>query len=136
MRTVRAPFDLETVALDDAGITAPLAGTDGIDPLASLEDIDLDLGARLELGRFFRGQARFGEVSPGRAAAVLIEMSALGLGEEIRAAIAVCELNGVVAILLRRLLLDHRIRTRFEDGHGHGSTRFGKDLGHTEFLAK
>ncbi len=134
--TMGSSLDLEAMALDDARESAALARPDGIDQLAGLEDIHLDFCTRLEFGRLLSGQARFGEISLGRAAAVLFEMGRLGLGEEIRAAISKGELDRVVAVFLGRLLLDDRIRTGFEHGHWNGHTGVGKDLGHTELLAK
>jgi len=121
-------------ALDHAGVAAALADADHIDLLAGLEQLGVDLSANLELGQLLLGDAAFLQIALGRHTG-LVEMAEARLLEGHPAALSEAQLEGGVAVLLRGLLLDDRIRARLEDGHRDTLSALREDPRHADLAA-
>lgn len=90
-------------ALHDAGVAVALADAGDIDALALFEDVSLQDVAHVQGGAVLK--AELVQVLH-HAHAGLLKVALLRLGELLGGDFAVAELDGVVAFLVRRLLLD------------------------------
>jgi hypothetical protein len=146
------------VALDDAGEAVALRRTGDVDVLALLEDVERDLLAGLEGGDLLGGQAQLADEPLGRGLAHLEEVAAhrlrrpaveqgvarvgalrlleLLVGNVARRLVGKADLDGVVALLLRGLHLQHGAGARFDGGHGHGCPVLVVDLGHADLATQ
>src|SRR6266508_1722802 len=113
VRPVRHRTAREVVALDRALEALADADPAHLHLVARLERLDGDGLADYSL----RGPAELDEVAV-RLDAVLLQMAELALGELPLRDSVEGELHGLVAVLLRRLHLDDRARTRLDHGHG------------------
>ena len=68
--------------------------------------------------------------------AVLLKVAPQRLGQPAFADFAIPELDGIVAIAVLPFALDHRARTRFEEGDLDPTSVFGEDVGHAQLLSQ
>ena len=119
-------------ALHDAGVAVALADAGDIDALALFEDVGLQDVAHVQGGAVLK--AELVQVLH-HAHAGLLKVALLRLGELLGGDFAVAELDGVVAFLVRRLLLDDDAGTGLYYGDRNDLARLIEDLRHADLLA-
>jgi hypothetical protein len=123
------------VALDDTGITLALRRAADIDVLAHLEEVDLELGPRLEVGAFAVAKPELVEAAAGIDLRMR-EMTRLGLRRAMRLRRRTDrDLHSAIAVTLGRLHGRDAIRQRFNDGDRNGVAVFPENAGHAAFSA-
>src|SRR4051812_2383603 len=130
-RAVRGPAAGEVMTLHHALEALALRLTDDVDGVARLEDVHLhavaDVGVAL---------VRELDQRPHRRDACLLEMAARRAGDPaVGDLLHEADLDGVIAILLGRLLLYHEARTGLDDRDRDQRAVVGEHLGHPHLLA-
>ena len=131
-RTLWEPWGLgtagEVVALDRALEAPALGGPGDLHAGADLEGLDGDRLAHLQLAGLVA------ELDQGahRRRVGLLEVAELGLGQVLLLAQAERQLDGLVAVALRRADGRHRARSGLQDGHARDASVVLEDLGHAE----
>src|SRR6185369_14636472 len=108
----------EVVALHRAREALTDGGARDVDGLAGLEQVRLELGARLELGVLVGAQPELDE-RLARSNGGLGVMTGNSLRIELRTASTVRDLHGSVAILVLRLHMRDAVRQNLNHGDGH-----------------
>src|SRR6185437_5220829 len=105
-----------------------------VDPLAGLEEVHFDLGARLEIDLVAIRQAEFHQRLAGRHVGLGV-VAGDGLGIKLRPARAESDLHGAIAFLVLGLHLGHAIGQDLDHGDRNGLSRIGEHPRHARFAA-
>jgi hypothetical protein len=129
---MRGTTAVETVTLHYTRKSLPYGRTLYINFLSNVEDIHLNLGARLKIFTLARRQTKFPETTP-RFDASLSKMSGGWLVHSSRTACASGDLYRTVAIAVLVLHLCNAIDSHFEYRHGHSRAVLREHAGHAQF---
>ena len=133
--TVRRALRFEVVTLDRAGETFTNGGAGYVDLLASFENaFDSDHATRREFGCASRIETEFFEDATGFYTSFGV-MTGLRLGYTGSATSAVSNLNGGVAVRLKRLYLGDAVVRHVQYCYGDGLAIFRKNTGHADLAA-
>jgi len=133
VRAVRCPAAGKVPAPDHTLKTLALAGAGGINDVARLEDrIAGDLVA--DLVGIDIGRTHFGKLGKGTLAG-LAEMAEQRLGDAMTLLGTETELQGIVAVSGRKLLLQYGAGTCLDDSHRNPATIGSEHLGHPQFFS-
>ena len=119
-------------ALDDAGVPLTLADTGDVYAVTLGKGIHLDLVAHVQVGGAVELEL-LEDLLPGLAS--LLQVAQLRLGEFLLGNILIAQLDRLIAVLFRGLLLDHGAGAGLDDRDRDDVAGFIEDLGHAHFLA-